>query len=131
MFVGNHDIKIYLTVLFVFVTLLLMGVRHTGSRWTTWYQKIELVNDQTLRDWYIEKRVDSNRETLEKMSDPAILKLARQALLQDVLVEQKRFFFRPATKDKVVLKLVKSYPATVFLMVGKIKSTLVAKANKS
>ena len=123
-FVTHHDVKIYLTVLYVFVTLLLLGVRHTGSRWTTWYQKIELVNDSTLRDWYFGKRADSNCEALEKMSDPAILRFARQALLQDVVIEQKKFFFQSKSKDMLVLKMVKSYPATVFLMVSILFSPL-------
>ena len=125
-FVTHHDVKIYLTVLYVFVTLLLLGVRHTGSRWTTWYQKIELVNDSTLRDWYFGKRADSNRDALEKMSDPAILRFARQALLQDVVIEQKKFFFQSKSKDMLVLKMVKSYPATVFLMVSILSSPFLA-----
>ena len=125
-FVTHHDVKIYLTVLYVFVTLLLLGVRHTGSRWTTWYQKIELVNDSTLRDWYFGKRADSNRDALEKMSDPAILRFARQALLQDVVIEQKKLFFQSKSKDMLVLKMVKSYPATVFLMVSISSSPFLA-----
>jgi hypothetical protein len=118
-FVPHHDIQIYLTVLYVFVTLLLLGVRHTGARWTTWYQRIDLVDDTQLRNWYIQKRDNSRQGTLEKMSDPAVLRLARQALLSDVLLEQKKFFFSPRTKDGLVMKLVKSYPATVFLMVSR------------
>lgn len=73
-----HDIDIYLTVLYVFVTCLFIGVRRTGSAWTTWYQKISLVQDSELRDWYFSKLDETTREDIIKSSDPAILKLARQ-----------------------------------------------------
>lgn len=118
MFVNGHAVIIYLTVLFVFVTLLLLGVRRTGSRWTTFYQKIDLIEDSELRNWYINRRNDRCQEDLENMSDPAILRLARQALLHEVLIEQKKFFFSSKTQDPLVSKMVKSFEATVFLMVS-------------
>lgn len=116
MFVPYHDITIYLCVLYVFVTLLLLGVRTTGSRWTTWYQKIELVTDTELREWYLNKRVATSRDSLEKMSDPALLRLARQAINHDIAVERRLRMFVNKSKDPLVAKLVKSYEATDFLM---------------
>ncbi len=117
-FYGGHDIIIYLSVLYVFVLLLLLGVRWTGSRWTTWYQKIDLVTDAELRTWYAEKNFADNSNTLDEMSDPAVLRLARQALLHDVLSEQGKSIFSKKTDDQFVIKLVRSFKATEFLMVS-------------
>lgn len=115
MFVPHHDVAIYLTVLYVFVTMLFIGVRRTGAQWTTWYQKISLVDDQTLRTWFIENKT-SSMDGIEKMSDPAVLRFAREALLNDVLAERRKSMFSKKTTDPLVLKLVQSYEATNFLM---------------
>ncbi|CZT05212.1 related to glycosyl transferase [Rhynchosporium agropyri] len=115
MFVPNHDVAIYLTVLYVFVSMLFLGVRRTGAQWTTWYQKINLVDDKALRTWYIDNKT-SPMDGIEKMSDPAILRFARDALLKDVLSERSKSILSKKTKDALVLKLVRSYEATSFLM---------------
>lgn len=75
-----HDIDVYLTVLYVFISLLILGVRRTGSRWTTWYQKKVLLDDSTLRNWYLEKISGRTKNDLSEISEPVILKLAREAL---------------------------------------------------
>lgn len=115
-FFTGYDIIIYLATLYVFVFSLLLGVRYTGSRWTTWFQKLALVNDSQLREWYLGKKTPTNKDGLEKMSDPAILRFARQALLQEVLAEEKKGFFAKKTQDPLVAKLAKSAKATDFLM---------------
>jgi hypothetical protein len=115
-FVQFHDIYIYLTILYVFITMLLVGLRRTGSRWTTWYQKISLVEDAELRAWYLLRSNIVSRKEIEDMTDPAILKLAREALLRDVLLETRKPFFVQESKDPLILKLAKSFEATDFLM---------------
>jgi len=117
-FVPNHDIDIYLTVLYVFTMLLVFGVRHTGSRWTTWYQKILLLDDSTLRDWYLDKVSNSTKDELLEISEPAILKLARHAMFHDVLLEKRKYLFSRQTKDPLVAQLARSFQATDFLMVS-------------
>ncbi|RFU27099.1 hypothetical protein B7463_g9236, partial [Scytalidium lignicola] len=114
-FMTSHDIIVYLTVIYIFIALLIAGVRWTGSRWTTWYQKVDLINDNELRNWYISKRMERNQE-IEKISEPALLSLARQALLQEISVEQRKNIFSSKTKDPFVARLVKSYTSTDVLM---------------
>jgi hypothetical protein len=116
-FVQFHDIDVYLTVLYVFITMLFVGLRRTGSRWTTWYQKIALLEDAELKEWYLLKSESGFRKQLEDLTDPAILKLARQALLRDVLMETKKPFFVKKSEDPLVSKLARSFEATDFLMV--------------
>jgi len=116
--VPHHDIDIYLTVLYIFVSLLILGVRRTGSRWTTWHQKINLLDDLTLRDWYLNKVPTSSKDNLLEISEPAILKLARQALFHDILLEKQKYFFSRHTKDPLVAQLAKAFQATDFLMVS-------------
>jgi len=117
-FVPHNDVRIYLTVLYVFILLLLLGVRRTGSRWTTWYQKITLIDDAALRSWFVERLSISESEDIQKLTDPKILTLARQSLQREVLAEQRQTIFTKASTDPMVSKLVESYQATVFLMVG-------------
>lgn len=112
--VENKDIYIYLSVLYIFLLLLVLGVRHTGSRWTTWYLNIERLTDQKLREWYIETHEDGNEKALAGMTDPAVLKIARAAMIQEVTATRRRF--RRKSTDPLVLALAKSYDATVFLL---------------
>jgi hypothetical protein len=53
LWVPNQDIKIYPTVLFIFVVLLILGTRHVATQWVTWYHNIKPLNDADVKDWYI------------------------------------------------------------------------------
>jgi len=114
MWIPGHDIFIYISVLHGFILILLLGARYTGSRWTTWYLNIEKIDDQTLREWYIQTQHDGDEKSLAQLTVPAVLKLARAALLKEVEHENARF--RKSSKDPLVQKLAKSYNATIFLM---------------
>jgi hypothetical protein len=108
---------IYLTVLYVFVSLLLLGTRYIGSKWTTWYQNIALVDDKTLREWYIQRESVRIDTSLQKMNEPALLKVAREDLLDEVLRAKSGFLKSKTIDDPLVSKLAKFYEATLFLMV--------------
>lgn len=116
-FATTHDVIIYLTVLYVFVTLMLIGVRYIGSRWATWHQNLTLIEDSELREWYLDRAALECRDELQEKTDPALLKLARQCLQRDVIQETKKPFFVQPTKDALVLRMAKSFDATGFLMV--------------
>lgn len=112
--VADKDIYIYLSVLYTFLFLLVLGVRYTGSRWTTWYLDIEKLTDKGLREWYIETNEDGNEKAVLGMTDPAVLKLARAAMIREVTETRRRFGRK--SKDTLVLALAKSYDATIFLL---------------
>lgn len=50
--VHDHDIIIYPCVLFVFVSLLVLGTRRVATQWVTWYHNIKTLNDKDVKDWY-------------------------------------------------------------------------------
>lgn len=52
--VDGHDTIIYPCVLFVFVSLLIMGTRHVATQWVTWYHNIKTLNDSDVKDWYVQ-----------------------------------------------------------------------------
>ncbi|KAF4637772.1 hypothetical protein G7Y89_g291 [Cudoniella acicularis] len=112
--IPNKDIYVYMSVIYVFLVLLVLGVRYTGSRWTTWYLDIEKLTDQTLREWYIETHEDGDEKALAGMTDPAVLKLARAAMIGEVTAHRQPFSGK--SHDPLVRSLVKSYDATVFLL---------------
>lgn len=114
MWIPNHDIYIYLAVIYTFIVLLIIGVRRTGSRWTTWYLGIERIGDPDLRKWYVETYANGEEKELAGMTEPGVLKLARDAMIKDVTAARRRF--KKKTEDTVVLRLAKSYDATVFLL---------------
>ena len=117
-FLGKHDSAIYLTVLYVFVSLLLLGVRRTGSRWTSWYQKMVVIDDKTLREWYIQRESAENANTVEEKTEPALLKASRQSLHGEILKAKSGFFYSKGSDDPLVSKLAKCYDSTIFLMVS-------------
>ena len=112
--IPDHDIQIYLSVIFAFLVLLVIGVRRTAARWTTWYLGIEKLTDQRLREWYIETQEDGDEKALLGMSDPAVLKVARATMIQEVTAARK--LFGSKSQDPLVCALAKSYDATVFLL---------------
>jgi hypothetical protein len=83
-------------------------------RWTTWYLKIKKVTDQDLRQWFIETHGEGNKKFLDGLTDPAALKLAREAMIHEISETKK--WFGQKTKDPLVLTLGKSHTATVFLL---------------
>lgn len=111
----DRDIYVYLAVLYVFLFLLILGVRYTGARWTTWYLKIEKINDQDLRKWYLETQEDGNEDSLSGMTDPGVLKLARAAIIREINKARSRYWKTKST-DPFVQKLARSYDATIFLL---------------
>ncbi|CAG8982809.1 hypothetical protein HYALB_00001090 [Hymenoscyphus albidus] len=112
--VEEKEIYIYLSVIYTFLILLVLGVRYTGSKWTTWYLDIEKLTDKRLREWYIETQEDGDEKSLAGMTDPAVLKLARAAMIREVTDTRTRF--RQKSGDPLVSSLAKSYDATVFLL---------------
>ena len=58
--VPGHDIFIYPCILYLFVGFLLLGTRHVGTQWVTWYHNIKTLNDKDVKEWYV--KVNSHRE---------------------------------------------------------------------
>ncbi|KAL5424690.1 hypothetical protein PMIN04_003073 [Paraphaeosphaeria minitans] len=52
--IEGYDIIIYPCVLFVFVSLLLLGTRHVATQWVAWYHNIKTLNDSDVKDWYVQ-----------------------------------------------------------------------------
>jgi hypothetical protein len=105
---------IYLAVLYIFVFLLLRAVRHLAGKWSSWFLEIHSVEDADVRDWYIKSRLRRNDGAL---TYPKMLKVSREALLLEVLSQQRWRVFNKQIADPLVSKLAKSYNANLFLMV--------------
>jgi hypothetical protein len=118
MLVQGYDSQVYLTVIYVFIALLLFGTRHVGSLWTTWFHNIRLIDDKALTEWFVERKAGSEDITLQRLSEPALLKQARQDMLHEVLEALPSLFKFRRTKDPLVLKLAECYQATLIMMVS-------------
>lgn len=113
--VQGHDIVIYLTVLYGFVTMLLFGARRIMSQWCTWFLKVPTATDDDVLKWYINNKAGGDSGCFSGMTDPAALRLARETLLKEMLKEHTRPFWRKSNADDLIRKLAKGYPATRFL----------------
>lgn len=53
---GKHyDIYIYPSILYIFVSLLVLGARHVATQWVTWYHDIKTLNDSDVKEWYMQR----------------------------------------------------------------------------
>lgn len=112
----GHDSAVYLVVIYVFIGILLLGLRRTASKWVTWYQNIRKTDDAEIRKWYISTHGNNDEKVFGSLSDPAVMKLSRDALLKDIMAEKARRFFKMQTSDKLVLELARDWEATNFLL---------------
>ncbi|KAL2829743.1 hypothetical protein BDW59DRAFT_158914 [Aspergillus cavernicola] len=113
----GHDSAIYIAVIYVFIGALIMGLRSVASKWVTWFQTLRRTDDSEIRKWYIETHGQGDEKVFGNLSDPAVLKLSREALLKDVSTEINRWFFtKPATSSTLVLELAQNWEATNFLL---------------
>jgi hypothetical protein len=53
-FIEGYDVYIYPCVLYIFVSLLILGARHVATKWVTWYHDIKTLNDADVKDWYVQ-----------------------------------------------------------------------------
>ncbi|KAI9374749.1 hypothetical protein BJX61DRAFT_540453 [Aspergillus egyptiacus] len=113
----GHDSAIYIAVIYVFIAALILGLRRVASQWVTWYQNLRRTDDTEIRKWYIETHGEGDEKVFGTLSDPAVMKLSREALLKDVKAEINRWFFaKPTTKSTLVLELARDWDATSFLL---------------
>ncbi|CAI7678761.1 unnamed protein product [Penicillium pancosmium] len=112
----GHDSAIYLAVIYIFIGVLLLCLRSTTSKWVTWYQSMRRTDDTEIRKWYISVHGNNDEKVFGTLSDPAALKLAREALLEDVMAEKNRGLFSRTTTDKLVKEIARDWESTNFLL---------------
>ncbi|OQD77126.1 hypothetical protein PENDEC_c003G01520 [Penicillium decumbens] len=113
---AGHDSAIYLTFIYLFIGVVLLCLRSTTSNWATWYQSIRRTDDTEIRKWYISTHGNNDEKVFGNLSDPAALKLAREALLIDVMAEKTRRVFTKSTTDQLVNELARDWDSTNFLL---------------
>jgi glycosyltransferase involved in cell wall biosynthesis len=112
----EFNIYVYIGVFYVLIGALLLALRRVGSRWVTWYQGIKQTNDTEVRKWYTEKKAGGVSTYLDSLSDPAALKVCREALLADVQQELGKSFYHKPTEDELVRGLAADWDRTNFLL---------------
>ena len=115
-FVSGYDSMVYLIVIYIFITLLILGLRRVGSWWVTWLSTVHIVDDAAVKKWYTEIVANGNKEVFHGLSDPAAMNLSRRALSDAVLKQRKKRFFQRSKADPLVKKLAKCWDATIFLL---------------
>ncbi|CAG7971978.1 unnamed protein product [Penicillium olsonii] len=112
----GHDSIVYLAIIYVFIGVLLLCLRDVTSKWVTWYQNIRRTDDTEIRKWYISAHGNDDEKVFAGLSDPAALKLAREALSKEVMAETNRGMFSKPSKDKLVVELSRDWESTNFLL---------------
>ena len=113
---AGHDIYVYLSIFYVLILALFLALRRIGSQWVSWYHDLRQIDDAEVRKWYTNQKLAGNAKTLSTMSDPAALKVSREALLDDVQVALHARPFQKPTDDSLVAALAKDWEATNFLL---------------
>ncbi|CAA9966934.1 Glycosyl transferase [Pyrenophora teres f. maculata] len=60
-FVRGYDVIVYLGILYVFITLLVLGTRRVATQWVTWYHNIKTLNDSDVKEWYLKRHMEAER----------------------------------------------------------------------
>lgn len=50
-----YDIYIYPCILYIFVSLLILGTRRVATQWVTWYHNIKTLNDSDVKEWFVQR----------------------------------------------------------------------------
>ncbi|KAH8883158.1 glycosyl transferase [Thozetella sp. PMI_491] len=111
----EHDIIVYVPVLSTFLATILFNAWSIIGRWSSWYLNIPFVTDVEVLKWYRAEATASSIDT-EKLSDAAVMNVARSALHAAVLKECHRSFFSKPSTDPLVIKLANGYKPSMFLM---------------
>ncbi|PGH09664.1 hypothetical protein AJ79_05630 [Helicocarpus griseus UAMH5409] len=114
-FAGN-DIVVYLCVLYAFILLLAFGLRRVGSRWVTRFLHLRKTDDTEIKNWYVSNYANSDEKVFANMSDPAAMRISREALYRDVVKETKKSILQKPSSDRLVRELANDWEATNFLI---------------
>lgn len=63
-FIKDLDIYIYPCILYIFISLLILGTRYVATQWVTWYHNIKTLNDADVKDWCVQRHNQREREIL-------------------------------------------------------------------
>ena len=113
---AGHDIYVYLCTFYLLLLALFLVLRSIGSKWVTWYQGLKQTDDAEVQKWYINQKLSGDTKVLSAMTDPAALKVSRDALLEDVHTELYRRRLQKATEDPLIAALARNWEATNFLL---------------
>ncbi|KAK5058785.1 hypothetical protein LTR84_011049 [Exophiala bonariae] len=113
---SGHDIFVYSMVLFILNVALAMSLARTAAGWATWFLNVKRISDAEVRKWYIMTKAKGNTKRLNMLSDPAALKISREALLEDVHAELSKSPFSKRSPDKLVAQLAADHESTKFLL---------------
>ncbi|BFZ56046.1 hypothetical protein PYCC9005_003088 [Savitreella phatthalungensis] len=84
-FVHEHDVLIYLIVIYVFVVILYLRFRRLSTAWSQWYAGIETLTDAQVTKWYRD-----NAATEKEEANDADYETCRQALAWAVEQERRK-----------------------------------------
>ncbi|KAI9744746.1 MAG: hypothetical protein M1818_001671 [Claussenomyces sp. TS43310] len=117
--INNHDILIYLLVLYAFLAALLIGYTKLCHEWSSWTEKVPLIKEKEIIDWY-EKIAENETGEMEKSSlvnDKEIdANKASQSLADRLATELHSGSRKNSEADKFYEKLVKGHPYVVWLL---------------
>ncbi|PGH17216.1 hypothetical protein AJ80_04925 [Polytolypa hystricis UAMH7299] len=113
---ADHDVIVYISVLYGFIILLALGLRSVGSKWITTFQNLRKTNDTEIKNWYLSKYANNDEKVFANLSDPAVMKLCREALYKDVIQETQKLLFKRSTTDALVKDLANDWKATNFII---------------
>ncbi|KAF3934863.1 hypothetical protein ABW19_dt0202847 [Dactylella cylindrospora] len=119
-FVNGHDVAIYLPICYLFLFYLFYNYRQLCITWATWLDKIVIIDDNKILDWWADEYANGEKAAIPKDDEgarAAILDKARALLLKRVRVaDLKKHSFLPFKETPFVKQLVDGYRESVWLL---------------
>jgi hypothetical protein len=133
-FIEGYDIYIYPCVLYIFVSLLILGTRHVATQWVTWYHNIKTLNDSDVKDWYLQRHKQLQSQvkaaaTRSRSSLACLFSVCTDIRQPLALRTCKRRQSLSATHSRILTRLHPKSPKSSMDSVSQPSSRFVAKSS--
>jgi hypothetical protein len=115
-FVPNHDLPVYLSVLYVFLLLLLIQYRNLCHEWNSWTNKVPVIKTDEVIEWYkIHVAAENNDET-EELTGDALSKAATTAFQNAVEAYKGKGITNRHDEDPLVARAAEGLRFALWLL---------------
>ena len=115
-FVDGHDVVVYLVVLYTFLGVLLLSYTRLCREWSSWQEKVKLVKDSEIADWY-EAKASASIAKYDAVGDKtADLASKAAAAVMKAIERRLRQGKTESDSDDFIKKLAEGHEYVVWLL---------------
>ena len=118
-FINEHDLLIYLLIIYLFIVVLLWSFRNLCHEWTTWQNKVPTIKEKDIIAWY-KKKQQGGTTTEEKEGAASFTASARALLTAELATYSRPRWYAPwryfQDKDQFVHDMAVGMPFALWLL---------------